>query len=132
MADASSILVEISPGELWDKITILRIKTERIADPGKLHNVLHELGVLEAAAAQATLSGELSDVVRRLAEVNGALWDVEDEIRICERRQEFGPRFVELARSVYRLNDERGDLKRQINLLFGAIIFEEKQYAAYR
>lgn len=131
MADASSILVEISPGELWDKITILRIKAERIVDADKLRNVRHELSALEAAAARASWPTELGDMARRLAEVNVALWDVEDEIRDCERRQDFGARFIELARSVYRLNDERGELKRRVNLLWGASIVEEKQYAAY-
>lgn len=132
MADMASIHVEISPGELWDKITILRIKAERIVDADKLRNVRHELSALQAAAARASVPTELGDVVGRLAEVNVALWDVEDEIRDCERRKDFGPRFIELARSVYRLNDERGDLKRRVNLLLGASIVEEKQYAAYR
>jgi hypothetical protein len=127
------ILVEISPGELWDKITILRIKAERIADAGKLANVQRELAMLEAAGASAcAMTAELNDLVARLGDVNRKLWDVEDDLRQCERRQDFTAHFIELARSVYRLNDVRGDLKRRINDALGASIREVKQYAAYR
>jgi tetratricopeptide (TPR) repeat protein len=126
---SGSILIEIAPGELLDKITILQIKSERIRDPMKLRNVRHELTVLEAAQQQATApSAELQQLTASLKEVNEALWQIEDEIRLCERDQDFGPRFIELARSVYRQNDRRAALKRRINDLLGSALKEEKAF----
>jgi Family of unknown function (DUF6165) len=128
----SSVTVPISFGELIDKITILEIKTERIADQDKLHNVRHELSVLteilSACGAMPGLVFELKDEVRR---VNEALWDIENGIRGCEHHQDFGERFVELARCVYVTNDHRAEIKRQINKLCGSTIVEEKAYTAY-
>jgi hypothetical protein len=124
--------VEIAPGELIDKITILEIKSERIADAGKLKNVRVELQVLEAARdAAMAASAELADLTAQLKQVNEALWEIEDAIRDCERGQDFGPKFIELARSVYHSNDRRAALKRQINELLGSKLIEEKSYAAY-
>jgi hypothetical protein len=132
MNETPPILVEISPGELWDKITILRLKSERINDAAKVENVQRELAMLESVVVKASLSGPvLGALVRQLSQVNRALWDVEDEIRDCERQRDFGARFVELARSVYRHNDKRGEFKLQINTLLGARIVEEKQYVKY-
>jgi hypothetical protein len=129
---AKPILVEIAPGELIDKITILEIKSERIADAGKLKNVRVELDVLAAARdAAMAASAELADLTARLKQVNQALWEIEDAIRDCERGQDFGPKFIELARSVYHSNDRRAALKRQINELLGSKLIEEKSYAAY-
>ncbi|MBC8873218.1 MAG: hypothetical protein H8E44_27605 [Planctomycetes bacterium] len=129
---ARPILVEIAPGELIDKITILEIKTERIADPDKLNNVRVELEVLEKARDEAVeASPELGDLAARLRKVNEALWDIEDDIRDCERRQDFGPRFIELARSVYRSNDQRAAVKREVNELLGSKLIEEKSYTDY-
>jgi hypothetical protein len=129
---AKPILVEIAPGELIDKITILEIKSERIADAGKLKNVRVELQVLEAARdAAMAASPELADLTAQLKQVNEALWEIEDAIRDCERGQDFGPKFIELARSVYHSNDRRAALKRQINELLGSKLIEEKSYAAY-
>ncbi len=129
---AKPILVEIAPGELIDKITILEIKSERIADAGKLKNVRVELQVLEAARdAAMAASAELADLTAQLKQVNEALWEIEDAIRDCERGQDFGPKFIELARSVYHSNDRRAALKRQINELLGSKLIEEKSYAAY-
>src|SRR5262249_36226809 len=127
-----SIRVEIAPGELIDKITILEIKRERMADAAKLRNVQDELAVLSKAHAQA-LSGSaaLPQLTADLKAVNEALWEIEDEIRLCERQSDFGPRFIELARSVYRQNDRRAALKRQINELLGSKLVEEKAYAPY-
>ena len=129
---AKPILVEVAPGELIDKITILQIKSERITDADKLKNVRVELEVLEAArdgAMAATL--ELGSLTAQLKQVNEALWEIEDGIRDCEREQDFGPKFVELARSVYHSNDRRAALKRQVNELLGSKLIEEKSYAAY-
>jgi hypothetical protein len=129
---AKPILVEVAPGELIDKITILQIKSERIADADKLKNVRVELQVLEAARDGAmAATRELAALTAQLKQVNEALWDIEDGIRDCEREQDFGPKFVELARSVYRTNDRRSALKRQINELLGSKLIEEKSYAAY-
>ena len=126
------IVVEIAPGELIDKITILQIKSERIADPGKLQNVHVELRVLTAACGAALPpSPELTGLTSQLKQVNERLWNIEDAIRDCEREQDFGPRFIELARSVYRSNDQRAALKREINELLGSKLLEEKSYAAY-
>jgi hypothetical protein len=129
---APQIVVPVSPGELLDKITILRIKSERIADAGKRANVVHELDLLsETADDTLPPSGPLDRLVEELQSVNEALWDIEDAIRDCERAADFGPRFVELARSVYVTNDRRAALKRQINELLGSAIVEEKSYNAY-
>jgi tetratricopeptide (TPR) repeat protein len=127
------LLVELAPGELLDKITILEIKRRRIHDAGKLRNVWIELGSLIAARTQVLREPDgLKPLVQELRAVNEQLWDVEDELRDCERREDFGARFVELARSVYHLNDRRARLKRQINELCGSFIVEEKSYAQYQ
>ena len=132
MSEAKAILVEIAPGELIDKITILLIKSERIDDPGKIKNVRVELQVLEEARDSAVAaSPELDRLTAELKSVNEALWEIEDDIRDCERNKDFGPKFVELARSVYRSNDRRAAAKREINELLGSKLIEEKSYAEY-
>lgn len=124
-----SILIPVSPGELVDKITILRVKAARIA-PDKQANVRRELALLEAVAAKALPSG-LEAYFADLEAVNAALWDVEEGKRDCERRGDFGPEFISLARRVYRENDKRAALKRRINDLLSSEIVEEKSYQAY-
>jgi hypothetical protein len=132
VASPASILVEIAPGELIDKITILEIKAERIADERKRRHVAHELQLLETARGQAVTPSEaLDDLTAKLRAVNESLWDIEDEIRRCELAQDFGPKFIELARAVYHTNDRRALLKRQINELLGSAIVEEKAYVEY-
>ena len=129
---AKPILVEVAPGELIDKITILQIKCERITDADKLRNVRVELEVLEAARDGAmAATPELGSLTAQLKQVSEALWEIEDGIRDCEREQDFGPKFVDLARSVYHSNDRRAALKRQVNELLGSKLIEEKSYAAY-
>ena len=126
------ILAPISAGELIDKITILRVKAERIGDPAKEANVRKELALLEATAAEHLLaSDEVDRLTAALTAVNAALWDVEDGKRDCERRQDFGPDFVALARRVYIENDQRAALKRSINEAAGSEIVEEKSYKPY-
>jgi hypothetical protein len=126
------ILVEIAPGELVDKITILEIKRVRITQPDKLRNVEVELATLDDARSKAMPpSEELRRLTDQLREVNEALWVIEDDIRQCERDGDFGTRFIDLARSVYRQNDKRAALKRQINDVLGSKIIEEKSYAKY-
>ncbi len=118
-----------SIGELIDKITILRIKAERIADASKLGNIRRELELLEDIARDEGLVGAaIESLADRLAQVNASLWDVEDALRACEREGDFASRFVALSRSVYVLNDERAALKRAANDLFGSALIEEKSY----
>jgi hypothetical protein len=127
-----NISVEVSPGELIDKITILEIKSERMTDSDKLKNVRTELATLIACRDLAIVqSPELIDLSVQLKQVNESLWKIEDDIRDCERQRDFGSQFVELARSVYKSNDRRAALKRQINDLLGSRIIEEKSYAEY-
>ncbi len=126
------VYVEVPAGELLDKITILEIKTERIGDVAKLANVRAELAALALVRREALPpSPRLDELAAQLKAVNERLWEIEDEIRDCERRQDFGPRFVELARSVYQQNDRRAALKRQVNDLLGSRLVEEKSYAPY-
>ena len=126
------ITVEIAPGELLDKISILEIKLERIGDAAKLANVRVELDVLARARdANLAASARLDDLSRQLKAINEAIWETEDAIREEERDKRFGERFVELARSVYRNNDQRAAIKREINMLLGSAIVEEKSYSSY-
>ena len=125
-----SILIPGAVGELIDKITILEIKAERIGDPAKLKNVTHELALLRGLRAEGGYGGlEFDGLCEKLKSVNLALWEIEDEIRLCEARGDFGEAFIALARSVYQTNDKRAALKRDINLLCGSAILEEKSYA---
>jgi hypothetical protein len=125
-----AVLVPGAVGELVDKITILEIKAERIADAAKLANVRSELDLLREVWDQAGGSDlGLDALMEELKKSNEALWQIEDDIRECERRGDFGPRFIELARSVYRNNDRRAELKRKINELSGSSIIEEKSYS---
>lgn len=123
----------ISAGELIDKITILEIKAERIADAARAEHVRKELAALNAARATAILSPpvELASLTIALKQVNAALWDIEDQIRECERGKDFGARFVELARAVYMTNDRRAALKNDINQLLASAFVEVKSYAKY-
>ena len=124
--------VQTSPGEFLDKLMILEIKTERISDPAKLANVRRELDQLRATWAASPLAGR--DVARLVAElkaVNVTLWEIEDRIRRQEVEQRFDGEFVQLARSVYRTNDRRAALKRELNLALGSDLIEEKSYTEY-
>lgn len=128
-----SPLIPVSAGELIDKITILRVKAERIGDPAKEANVRKELALLEDVCVQTigAVAG-LDPLTAELLAVNAALWDIEDGKRDCERRQDFGPAFIALARSVYIENDRRAAIKRRINDLTGSDIVEEKSYQPYQ
>ena len=126
------ISVEIAFGELIDKITILETKLERISNAEKLANVQTEWQTLIEARDQAiNASDELTRLSNGLKEVNETLWVIEDDIRDCERNSDFGKKFIELARAVYRTNDERARIKHQINELLGSRLVEEKSYSAY-
>lgn len=126
------ILVPISPGELLDKITILRIKAARMSDPAKVTNVRLELDLLEktwrdSGAAIPEVAADEAELQR----VNESLWVIEDDIRDKERAREFDARFVALARAVYVTNDERAAIKKRINVALGSRIVEEKSYKPY-
>lgn len=125
-----ALLAPISAGELIDKITILRIKAQRIA-ADKRDNVRRELDLLEALAARELAGVDLDALTAELTAINAGLWDIEDGKRDCERRGDFGPAFVALARSVYIENDRRAAVKRRINDAAGSEIVEEKSYAPY-
>jgi FkbM family methyltransferase len=125
-------LVPVSWGEIIDKITILEIKTEQIADAAKLVNIRRELHELVAIREQHFPAyAKLAELAAKLKKINEALWWVEDDIRICEREQNFGKKFIELARAVYVTNDQRSVVKREINDLLGSELIEEKSYAKY-
>jgi hypothetical protein len=125
------ILLPASYGELFDRITILQIKAERIEE-GKRANVVKELALLSDVAKEVLANREsCEDLVRQLKSVNGELWDIEDGKRDCERRQVFDDRFIQLARAVYIKNDQRAAIKRRINDVLGSAIVEEKSYDSY-
>ena len=127
-----NICIPISPGELLDKITILEIKTEQISDSEKLHNVKTELDLLGRVWDQTSMDSDAVRTLKRsLKTTNMDLWIIEDRIRIKEARKEFDQEFVELARSVYVQNDKRAATKKEINVLLGSDIMEEKSYEDY-
>ena len=127
-----TIQVSISFGEFLDKLTILEIKAERIQDPGKRANVVHERNLLRRIWAEHPASAtDIQAEMARLKAINEKLWDIEDAIREQERMQDFGPRFIELARAVYFTNDERAEVKRDLNRKLGSELIEEKSYADY-
>jgi prefoldin subunit 5 len=129
----NEILIPISPGELLDKITILQIKAERIADPVKVANVKTELDMLSKVWSEAVeVDAEISALTAELKSVNEALWEIEDDIRNEERGKRFGERFIELARAVYVTNDERANAKKKVNLHLNSTIVEEKSYQDYQ
>lgn len=125
-------VVPMSWGELLDKVAILEIKRGRLRAPEAVANAERELSALTAAVAglEPAPAG-LAELRSALASVNQRLWTIEDQIREKEAADDFGPEFVALARSVYRENDERGRIKRAINVLLGSGLMEEKQYSAY-
>jgi len=128
----AELLVPISPGELIDKITILEIKSQRMADAVKLHNVRTELSLLSDTWKASPFSAtDIGAEWAGLRDVNGKLWDIEDRIRDKERDGLFDAEFVELARAVYFANDERAALKKRINTRLGSALVEEKSYADY-
>lgn len=130
MADV--IKVPVSFGEVLDKITILEIKSERIKDEAKLKNVRLELDELSATWDEAvTDQSAIADLRKQLKAVNEELWVIEDDIRDEEAAQDFGDRFIELARAVYVTNDKRAAIKKDVNLALGSRFVEEKSYQDY-
>ncbi len=133
-SSASAVcMVPMSPGELLDKISILRLKAEHMTNPAQLENVRTELRALEICRVQMEARDvPIDHLVDQLKAVNGTLWQVEDELRVCERAQDFGERFIALARSVYIHNDRRAWLKREINISLGSPLHEEKTHVLPR
>jgi hypothetical protein len=129
----AELLIPISPGELIDKITILEIKSQRMTDAAKLHNVRTELNLLSETWKVSPFSAtDISTEWAGLRDVNARLWDIEDRIRDKERDGLFDAEFIELARAVYVTNDERAAIKKQINTKLGSALVEEKSYADYK
>ena len=120
------VLAEISVGELFDKITILNIKTKKIEDKQKLKNILKELNTLNEQATKIDISDKLSldDQVKKLQFINEELWDIENFKRECEANKDFGENFIKLSRDVHFKNDIRAEIKKEINLLSNSIIVE--------
>lgn len=127
------ILAEISVGELFDKITILNIKTKKISDNDKLQNIHTELKTLNDQSKKITVSDAqaLNDLVFKLQQINEDLWDIENFKRECEAKKDFGENFIKLSRDVHFKNDKRAILKKEINLLSNSQIVEEKEYSKY-
>ena len=127
-----SIKIDVSPGELIDKITILQIKADKIQDISKLENVNKELELLTNSLHQSVkITNELKLIMDQLQQVNETLWFIEDKIRLHETSRKFDTDFIELARAVYKENDKRANLKRKINNALGSELIEEKSYSAY-
>ena len=126
------VMVPISVGELIDKIVILEIKSERIKNANQLANIANELGALRAVRMGDVDRARLDALSAELKRVNAKLWDVEDSIRECDARGDFGDDFIELARAVYRFNDERARLKKAINVESGSRLVEEKSYKSFQ
>jgi len=127
------ILVEISVGDLFDKITILNIKLKKITDSEKLINISKELEVLNEQSQKVNVSDKkaLSDLTIKLQNINEELWDIENHKRECEAKKDFGESFIKLSRDVHFKNDIRAEIKKEINLLSNSNIVEEKEYSKY-
>ncbi len=125
----SKMKIEVSNGEIIDKLTIIQIKLERIKDKSKIRNLRKEYDFLKAASS--SIFGEDDPLYKALYDINCDLWDIEDHIRSLERKKEFGDEFVSVARSVYIKNDRRSEIKREINLKTSSGLIEEKSYGKY-
>ena len=126
------ISTPVSYGEVLDKITILEIKAIKIKDEQKLKNVKHELSILlQTWDKHVDQSNEMNNLKQKLKQVNQTLWDIEDNIRIKESKNEFDDEFIQIARSVYYENDKRAAVKKETNLFLGSELVEEKSYEKY-
>ena len=128
------LTIEISPGELLDKISILELKLLRIKDEDKLVNIQKEFDTLNPQVVELfeKYDSQLQNHYLELANINGQLWDIEDWIRDCEREKRFDEEFIQLARSVYATNDRRSQVKKIINTITGSELTEEKSYKDYK
>jgi len=123
--------IEVSNGDLVDKVSILRIKLERISSSEKLFNIKKEFDLLYDKMGSIAITEESAEY-QRLLEINKRLWDIEDRIRYKESEKKFDDEFIDLARQVYIENDKRSEVKREINIHTGSILIEEKEYVTYR
>ena len=129
---SKKILVEISAGELLDKISILEIKLEKVSDKISLEHLKKEYKILkENQNSTIKLEGKIKDLYESLKDINLKLWNIEDRLRICEKNKDFGKEFIKLAREVYFNNDKRSKIKSDINNILGSTVVEIKQYASY-
>ena len=127
------ILAEISVGELFDKITILNIKTQKINESYKLINIKNELKFLKNQVSNIKVKDQnsLSQNINKLQSINEELWNIENYKRECEANKDFGEKFIQLSRDIHFKNDIRAQIKREINLLTDSVIVEEKEYSKY-
>jgi len=127
------ILAEISVGELFDKITILNIKTKKIHNSEKLNNIKKELSFLNHQASSINVKDQalLNHNIEKLQLINEELWNIENNKRECEANKDFGEKFIELSRDVHFKNDIRAQIKKEINLLTDSSVIEEKEYSKY-
>ena len=130
---SKKILAEISPGELLDKISILEIKLEKVKDKNSQEKIKKEYKILkEIQNSSIELTGKIKDLFRLVKNINIALWNIEDKLRIHEKNKDFSENFIELARGVYFNNDKRAKIKSEINEILGSNISEVKQYVDYK
>ena len=128
----NKIIVEVSIGELLDKISILEIKQEKIKDPEKLKFINNEYSILKDQLGKNVNSDdELNNLYKSLKEINTKLWVIEDDKRQCEKDKDFGENFIKLSRDVHFLNDDRAKIKLEINDHTGSVIREIKEYTSY-
>ena len=128
----NKILVEVSVGELLDKISILEIKKGKIKDPQKLKFISNEHSILKDQLEKIVKSNDkLEELFQKLKEINSKLWVIEDDKRNCEKNKDFGDKFIKLSRDVHFLNDDRAKIKLEINNLSGSTIKEIKEYTSY-
>ena len=128
----NKILVEVSVGELLDKLSILEIKKIRIKDPGKLNFINEEYDILKNQFEKnVKIDNKLNDLFKELKDINNKLWDIENEKRLCEKNSDFGEVFIKTSRDIHFLNDKRGNIKLEINNHTGSKIKEIKEYTGY-
>ena len=128
----NKILVEVSVGELLDKLSILEIKKIRIKDPSKLNFINEEYDILKNQFERnVKIDNKLNDLFRELKDINNKLWDIENEKRLCEKNSDFGDVFIKTSRDIHFLNDKRGNIKLEINNHTGSKIKEIKEYTGY-
>lgn len=125
------MIVEVSVGEVLDKLTILHLKKQYISDKDKLDNINKEYMILCKVCEDLLHDNQVSELYSNLLEVNGLLWQIEDDLREMERLKKFDTDFIELARSVYITNDKRAEIKKQINITTNSTLVEEKSYEQY-
>ena len=128
----NKILVEVSVGELLDKLSILEIKKIKIKDPGKLNFINEEYDILKNQFEKhVKIDDKLNDLFKELKDINNKLWDIENEKRLCEKNSDFGDVFIKTSRDIHFLNDKRGNIKLEINNHTGSKIKEIKEYTGY-